>query len=171
MVLGRAIFALKSTRPVHDVYSFVVGIYFLSGVWYAVDWTSTKIHAVYTRGTGPIDSRTVLGMLWTASKVVAKLTYFILAFGVLMPFTLGLIVELFVVLPLRNAIDEDTSVIFMVVRVCVLTLSVSNDYNLFVFVIVSASQGLTFLVYGQLGLGSWFIVHEDHSPDLDSPPQ
>lgn len=143
MVLGRAIFALKSTRPVHDVYSFVVGIYFLSGIWCAVDWTSTKIHAIYTLGTGPIDSRAVLGVLWTTFKVAAKLTYFVLAFGVLMPFTLGLMVELFVVLPLRNAIDEDASVIFMVVRVCVLTLSISNDYSLFVFIIVPTSQVLT----------------------------
>ncbi|KAF9543697.1 hypothetical protein EC957_000552 [Mortierella hygrophila] len=114
MVLGRAIFSLKSTRPVHDVYSFVVGIYFLSGIWYAVDWTSAKIHMIYTRGTGPINSRAVLNMLWTASKMATKLTYFVLAFGILMPFTLGLMVELFVVLPLRNAIDEEANVIFMV---------------------------------------------------------
>ncbi|KAF9150172.1 hypothetical protein BG015_008029 [Linnemannia schmuckeri] len=114
MVLGRAIFSLKSTRPVHDVYSFVVGIYSLSGIWYMLDWTTTKIHTIYTRGTGPINSRAVLSMLWTASKMAAKLTYFVLAFGVLMPFILGLMVELFVVLPLRNAIDEDANVIFMV---------------------------------------------------------
>ncbi|KAF9128967.1 hypothetical protein BGW39_004579 [Mortierella sp. 14UC] len=114
MVLGRAIFSLKSTRSVHDVYSFVVGIYILSGVWHAVDWTWAKVHTLYTRGTGPIDSRAVFRALWTTSKLVAKLTYFVIAFGILMPFTLGLMVELFVVLPLRNAIDEDASVIFMV---------------------------------------------------------
>ncbi|KAG0279290.1 hypothetical protein BGZ95_001712 [Linnemannia exigua] len=114
MVLGRAIFSLKSTRPVHDVYSFVVGVYFLSGVWYTVDKAWTKLHMLYTRGTGPIDIRVVLKGLWTAFKLVAKMTYFVLAFGVLMPFTLGLMVELFVVLPLRNAIDEDANVIFMV---------------------------------------------------------
>ncbi|KAF8946593.1 hypothetical protein BGZ47_000121 [Haplosporangium gracile] len=78
------------------------------------NWTSTKIHTIYTRDTGPINGRAVLGMLWTASKMAAKLTYFVMAFGVLMPFTLGLMVELFVVLPLRNAIDEDANVIFMV---------------------------------------------------------
>ncbi|KAF9913002.1 hypothetical protein EC991_005870 [Linnemannia zychae] len=114
MILGRAIFSLKSARPIHDVYSFVVGIYFLSGVWYAVNWTWSKVHMLYTRGTRPIDSRAVFSALWATSKLVAKLTYFVLTFGILMPFTLGLMVELFVVLPLRNAIDEDANVIFMV---------------------------------------------------------
>lgn len=55
--------------------------------------------------------------------MAAKLTYFVLTFGILMPFILGLMVELFIVLPLRNAIDEDANVIFMVVRVCALSLS------------------------------------------------
>ncbi|KAF9100105.1 hypothetical protein BGX23_006069 [Mortierella sp. AD031] len=114
MVLGRAIFSLKSSRPVHDVYSFVVGIYFLSGIWYAMDWISAKVHWISSRSAGTINSGFIVSELWDTFKVVTKLVYFGLAFGVLMPFTLGFMVELFVVLPLRNAIDEDASVIFMV---------------------------------------------------------
>lgn len=67
--------------------------------------------------------------------MTAKLTYFVLTFGILMPFTLGLMVELFIVLPLRNAIDEDASVIFMVVRVCALSLGFEQLRFFFILVL------------------------------------
>ncbi|KAF9928520.1 hypothetical protein FBU30_002319 [Linnemannia zychae] len=53
-------------------------------------------------------------LLWTSVMTFLVLSVITPTFGVLMPFTLGLIIELFIVLPLRNAIDEDANVIFMV---------------------------------------------------------
>ncbi|KAF9098672.1 hypothetical protein BGX27_000753 [Mortierella sp. AM989] len=114
MVLGRAIFTLKTDRQVHDIYSILVGAYFLCGLWYLVDWISAKIHAVSSRGLQPVDIEAQLKAVWTLCRMTVKLIYFGLAFGIIMPFILGLMIELFIILPLRTTIEEKTSIIFVV---------------------------------------------------------
>lgn len=113
-MLGRAIFTLKTDRQVHDIYSILVGAYFLCGLWYLVDWISAKIHAVSSRGLQPVDIEAQLKAVWTLCRMTVKLIYFGLAFGIIMPFILGLMIELFIILPLRTTIEEKTSIIFVV---------------------------------------------------------
>ncbi|KAG0012247.1 hypothetical protein BGZ80_000100 [Entomortierella chlamydospora] len=114
MVLGRAIFQLKTDRQVHDIYSILVGVYVLCGLWYLVDWVSAKVYTISSQGLQPIDFKTQINAVWSLCRTVAKLIYFGLAFGIIIPFALGLMIELFIILPLRASIEEKTSIIFVV---------------------------------------------------------
>lgn len=114
VVAGRAIFRLKTERHVHDIYSILVGVYFLRGLWYVLDWTASKAQIVLSHGLQPIDITDQIRGFWHLLKLAAKLVYFGLTFGVAMPFLLGFMVELYVILPLRSAMNDDFGVIFMV---------------------------------------------------------
>ncbi|KAG0245360.1 hypothetical protein BGX31_007432 [Mortierella sp. GBA43] len=114
MVAGRAIFGLKTERHVQDIYSIIVGLYFLRGLWYVLDWVTTKIQEVASHGLQPIDTIAQISSVWRLFKLSTKVVYFGLTFGVLMPFLLGFMVELYVFLPLRSTLNDDYSMAFMV---------------------------------------------------------
>ncbi|KAF9916042.1 hypothetical protein BX616_004748 [Lobosporangium transversale] len=114
MVLGRAIFALKTKRHVHDIYSILVGVYFLRGLWCLLEWTVNKVQTISSQGLQPIDPKAQLRVVWDLSKAAAKVLYFGIVFGAIMPFILGFLMELFVVLPLRHAVEDETNMIFVV---------------------------------------------------------
>ncbi|KAF9205594.1 hypothetical protein BGZ49_003806 [Haplosporangium sp. Z 27] len=89
----------------------------------AILWTSVVSFLVLsvvvpnrisTQGVEPFDVKAQLKALLGICKLVAKLAYFGVAFGIIMPFTLGLMIELFIILPLRTTIEEKTSIIFVV---------------------------------------------------------
>ncbi|KAI1300378.1 hypothetical protein EDD11_006222 [Mortierella claussenii] len=104
-VLGRAVLALKTNRAVHDIYSIMVGVYVLRGLWSLLDWISSKWHSFVTHGLQPINVRTQLQTVWGLFRTTAKLAYFGLTFGVIIPFLLGFMMELFVILPIRSSIE------------------------------------------------------------------
>ncbi|KAF8933404.1 hypothetical protein BGZ58_006378 [Dissophora ornata] len=116
VIVGRAIVKLKTERQVHDVYAALIGVYALRGVWFVVDWTSSKILTITSHGLQPIDFKAQIRVAKDLFHLGAKLLYFGLMFGILMPFTLGLMVELYVVLPLRTSVDDpESGIIFAVI--------------------------------------------------------
>ncbi|KAF9935167.1 hypothetical protein BGZ65_003465 [Modicella reniformis] len=114
MVVGRAIFRLKTERHLNDIYSILVGVYSLRGLWYILDWIASKLQAIFSHGIRPINITNQFRGSSHFVKLGAKLIYFGLVFCVAMPFLLGFMVELYVILPLRNAMNDDFGVIFMV---------------------------------------------------------
>ncbi|KAG0367360.1 hypothetical protein BC939DRAFT_443427 [Gamsiella multidivaricata] len=114
MIVGRAVFKLKSERQVHDIYSVLVGVYVLRGLWSVLHWSLSTARYITSHGLQPIDPKAQLRTAWNMCRLAMKLLYFGITFGVILPFILGLMVELFVILPLRNALEGDSDVIFAV---------------------------------------------------------
>lgn len=103
-------------RAVHDVYSFVVGVYVVGIVWRIQEWLATGYGAIKAAGAPRVDIRAQLTTVLETGTIVAKTAFFGLAFGVLLPFLLGFMVELFLILPLRTALGDDVKMIFTMVR-------------------------------------------------------
>ncbi|KAG9309896.1 hypothetical protein JVU11DRAFT_9928 [Chiua virens] len=99
--LGRHFFALISSLTVHDGYSFLAGFYILWGC-YLVAKAAESMDRRRQRvtGDGPRPDFAVYfakqSLLW-----VTKITYMALFLGVLTPILLGLVVDVYIVLPIR----------------------------------------------------------------------
>ncbi|KAG0317227.1 hypothetical protein BGZ99_006435 [Dissophora globulifera] len=116
IVTGRAIFRLKMERPVHDIYSFLAGVYFLRGFWFILHWSTAKVQKIASQGLQPISFKAQLRAVWGLCWLAAKVVYFGVTFGVILPFILGIMVELFVILPVRTAIDDPDMGIILVLN-------------------------------------------------------
>lgn len=93
--------ALFTERKFHDTNSFAIGFYFLYALWYLVDWISLKAHVITTQGLQPIDMKTQMKALYHGVGTVLSLAFFFFAFILFIPFQLGLIFELYLILPLQ----------------------------------------------------------------------
>ncbi|KAJ7777220.1 hypothetical protein B0H16DRAFT_1301759 [Mycena metata] len=103
--LGRSFFALFVPRAVHDGYSFIAGSYLLWGCYLfgrAVDRLDKR-----RQRRGGDEQRADLrllvfkrGLLWTA-----KITYMTLFLGILIPTLISLVVDLYIILPIRLSLD------------------------------------------------------------------
>ncbi|KAF9318740.1 hypothetical protein BG003_010668 [Podila horticola] len=102
MVVGRMLLALFTERKFHDTNSFAIGFYFLYALWYLVDWISLKAHVITTQGLQPIDMKTQMKALYHGVGTVLSLAFFFFAFILFIPFQLGLIFELYLILPLQT---------------------------------------------------------------------
>ncbi|KAF9987057.1 hypothetical protein BGZ75_001097 [Mortierella antarctica] len=112
-VLGREIFAMKTDRKVHDVYSFIVGVYAVRCCWFLMDWMLSQYRVVASGGVQSIDAYAQLRTLSRLCKTFGKLLYFGLSFGVVIPFFLGLLFELYVVLPFRSYGELENGIMFV----------------------------------------------------------
>ncbi|KAG0032808.1 hypothetical protein BGZ82_006385 [Podila clonocystis] len=101
MVVGRMLLALFTERKYHDSNSFAIGFYFLYALWYLVDWITAKAHVITTQGLQPIDMKTQMKALYHGVGTVLSLAFFFFAFILFIPFQLGLIFELYLILPLQ----------------------------------------------------------------------
>ncbi|KAF9127020.1 hypothetical protein BGW39_006175 [Mortierella sp. 14UC] len=112
LVLGRFLVTFMTDRAVHDVYSFVVGAYVVGIAWRIQEWASTAYNGLKSEEALKVDVRAHLTAVFDTVKIVAKAAYFGLTFGVLLPFLLGFMAELFMIIPLRTALGEDVKIIF-----------------------------------------------------------
>ncbi|KAK7687757.1 hypothetical protein QCA50_008976 [Cerrena zonata] len=107
IVLGRALFRAFTSRPIHDGYSFIVGFYSL--------WAAYLFYTILPRmdrhrqrhgGELPRASFPLYlakrGLLW-----FAKIFYLAFFFGVVIPTLVALVVELYLVLPIRHAYNPE----------------------------------------------------------------
>lgn len=114
-VVGREIFSLKTDRKVHDVYSFIVGVYAVRCCWFLMDWALSQYRIIASGGVQSIDAKAQLRTLSRLCKTFGKLLYFGLSFGVIIPFFLGLLFELYVVLPFRSLGELENGIMFVMV--------------------------------------------------------
>ncbi|KAI0064059.1 hypothetical protein BV25DRAFT_1990235 [Artomyces pyxidatus] len=105
--LGRQIFKLFTEKEVHDGYSFLVGFYSLWACWtigYAVD------HLDRRRQRQSSDEPRAKFPLFLAKRSflwLAKVTYMAFFLGVVMPILIALVVEVYMVLPIRLTLDPN----------------------------------------------------------------
>ncbi|KAF9116092.1 hypothetical protein BGX27_004889 [Mortierella sp. AM989] len=111
LILGRNLLALLIERQVHDVYSFGIGVYTISTIWYIQHCLFSVHRWISSQSLPPTNIYTHLKKLLDVGKRVAKLVYFVLVFGIVFPFTLGLMMELFVIIPLRTVVNDNPGVV------------------------------------------------------------
>lgn len=101
ITLGRSFFRLFTSRDIHDGYSFIVGFYL---VWmcYLIGKAVDRLDKRRQRrnGDAPRANLHVLvlkrGLLW-----VAKTLYMVFFLGVIIPVLLAVVIDLYVILPVR----------------------------------------------------------------------
>ncbi|KAF6753084.1 hypothetical protein DFP72DRAFT_903296 [Ephemerocybe angulata] len=100
--LGRSVFLIFTSREVHDGYSLMVGFYLLWACYLvgkSVDRLDKRRQRVRVDDGPHADLRLLVvkrGLLW-----IAKSLYMGISLGVVVPILLALVVDLYVVLPLR----------------------------------------------------------------------
>lgn len=101
--IGRRFFALFTPSELHDGYSFLVGFYLLWAC-YAISQASERMNKRRLRINGPKPGFMVFfakrSLLW-----LSKITYMVVMFGIVIPTLLGLVVDVYVILPIRLGLD------------------------------------------------------------------
>src|SRR5690554_1838853 len=115
VILGRSLLTLATERQVHDIYAFVIGVYVISGIWHLQEWLLSVHRTVTSHGFPSIEIGACARSVMYVGKLIAKVVYFGAVFGILFPLTLGLMMELFLIIPLRSADHNNTGVIFVIV--------------------------------------------------------
>ncbi|KAI8089411.1 uncharacterized protein BX664DRAFT_262675 [Halteromyces radiatus] len=103
--LGRYLFkAFVTEKAVHDVYSFATGAYVMVSLGLAIDWTMNKYQAWQD---GSATSTEILE--WTKEKLqlCGKVLYLATTLGFIVPLLLGVMVDLYLFMPLRYSIHDD----------------------------------------------------------------
>ncbi|KAI0358245.1 hypothetical protein OH77DRAFT_1475139 [Trametes cingulata] len=103
ILLGRGFFRLFLPYDVHDGYSFIIGFYLLWGCWLvgtALDRMDKRRQRRWSEGARAEWPLFVLkrSLLW-----VAQASYMLATLGVIMPTLLGLVVELYMIQPIKHA--------------------------------------------------------------------
>ncbi|KAH9479708.1 ERAD-associated E3 ubiquitin-protein ligase doa10 [Psilocybe cubensis] len=99
--LGRSFFRLFTPREVHDGYSFIIGFYLL-WVCYLTAKAVDRLDKRRQRRSadGPRADLYILvlkrGLLW-----IAKTAYMVLFLGIVLPTLLALVIDLYIILPIR----------------------------------------------------------------------
>ncbi len=107
ILLGRGVFNLFTDRQMHDGYAFLVGFYALWGCWVVghaverMDKRRQRRSADDARGNWPLYFLK-RSLLW-----LAKISYIVFSVGIVVPALLGLVVELYIVMPIRLSLNPD----------------------------------------------------------------
>lgn len=105
--LGRSFFRLFTPRDVHDGYSLLIGFY-LVWVCYLIARAVDRLDKRRQRrsGDGPRANLHVLvlkrGLLW-----VAKTVYMVFCLGIVIPILLAIVIDLYMILPIRFTLDPN----------------------------------------------------------------
>lgn len=123
MILGRILFSLSTERQVHDVYSFAIGVYAISGMWYLQEWLLFVVQDISASRLHWISELEIILAKFVTYGV--RYLYFTSIFAFIFPLSLGLLVEIFVIGPLKAALYGDNGIVFAFVsdssRVAILT--------------------------------------------------
>ncbi|GET00217.1 RING finger membrane protein [Rhizophagus clarus] len=115
LLTGRYIFKsiLHHQRAVHDLYTFTVGLYVLWAHYVAIEWITNKIQAIAERQDRNIDWAMVRQKMLQGIIVVVKILYLVLFFGMVIPFLLSLVIELYVILPWKKPTTDIPVISFL----------------------------------------------------------
>lgn len=110
-LLGRGVFNALLAREVHDGYSFLTGFYLLWGAW----TVGKSLDRLDKRRQRERDWRGPKAewSLWVAKRVMrwlANITYMVFTLGFVLPTLVAIVVELYLVLPLRLTLNPNMQV-------------------------------------------------------------
>lgn len=109
MLLGRAVFSIMLGREVHDGYSFIVGVY-LFWACYAFGKAIDRMDKRRQRrgGDGPRAELAFYvakrSLLWSV-----KISYMVLFLGIVVPTLIAIVVELYLLMPIRYFFNSQTT--------------------------------------------------------------
>ncbi|XP_006462126.1 hypothetical protein AGABI2DRAFT_118987 [Agaricus bisporus var. bisporus H97] len=105
ITLGRSVFRLFTSRDVHDGYSLILGFYLLVACYLcgrAIDRLDKRRQRRSPEGSRA-DLRVLVikrGLLW-----LAKISFMMATLGVVLPILVAIVMDLYVILPVRLALD------------------------------------------------------------------
>lgn len=107
ILLGRGLFHLVTTRDVHDGYSFIAGFYLLWACYIfgkAVDRMDKR-----RQRRGPDGPRAVFSVFFVKRSLLwlANISYMVLFLGLVLPTLISLVMDFYIILPIRLAINPD----------------------------------------------------------------
>ncbi|RUS31209.1 hypothetical protein BC938DRAFT_478246 [Jimgerdemannia flammicorona] len=113
LIVGRYFFKnyLTPGRTVHDIYSFTFGLYVMWAVVLIVEWCVRRYRTL-KRNNWRVDIHVVARKAKESITMMSKLAYLLVAFGVVIPFLLGLLVELYIIMPLKTPVTEAPVIFF-----------------------------------------------------------
>ncbi|RHZ59499.1 hypothetical protein Glove_363g39 [Diversispora epigaea] len=108
LLTGRYIFKsfIQPDRPVHDIYCFTIGIYVMWLLGISFDWMIRKAQIILEKRNNNINWKVIRNKILNEAIVVFKVTYLLVAFGVVIPFLLSLVVELYFLLPWKKPVTD-----------------------------------------------------------------
>jgi len=102
--LGRSFFKFFTSREVHDGYSFIIGFYLIWMCYLFARAIDRLDKRRQRRGHAPRADLYILvvkrGLLWSA-----KIIYMMLSLGIVIPILLAIVIDLYVVFPVRFTLD------------------------------------------------------------------
>jgi E3 ubiquitin-protein ligase MARCH6 len=106
LTLGRSFFRLFTPRDVHDGYSFIVGFY-LIWVCYLIARAVDKLDRRRKRRSDDDGPRAELGLLVAKRGLLwlAKVGYMAFSLGIVVPILLAIVIDLYIVLPIRFSVN------------------------------------------------------------------
>ncbi|OZJ01696.1 hypothetical protein BZG36_05489, partial [Bifiguratus adelaidae] len=99
LALGRYLLTtfVTSGRAVHDIYTITTGLYLLWALLFVVRWTWQKVQAKKQN-----QARITLADVVGFSRVVSVwMSFLVVAFGLLLPLLFGLLMELYLIMPIK----------------------------------------------------------------------
>jgi E3 ubiquitin-protein ligase MARCH6 len=104
--LGRSFFRLFTPRVVHDGYSFIIGFY-LIWVCYLIARAVDRLERRRTRRSDADAPRAELGLLEAKRGLLwmAKIVFMTFALGIVVPTLLAVVIDLYIVLPIRFSLN------------------------------------------------------------------
>jgi len=107
ILLGRAVFNLFTRRQMHDGYSFLVGSYALWGCWVVGHTLDRMEKRRQRRGADEARGNWPLYFLKRSILWLAKISYIVFFVGIVIPALIGLVVELYMIMPIRLSLNPD----------------------------------------------------------------
>ncbi|KAN0128787.1 hypothetical protein V8E53_013374 [Lactarius tabidus] len=107
ILLGRAVFNLFTRRQMHDGYSFLVGSYALWGCWVVGHTLDRMEKRRQRRGADEARGNWPLYFLKRSILWLAKISYVVFFVGIVIPALIGLVVELYMIMPIRLSLNPD----------------------------------------------------------------
>ena len=107
ILLGRAVFNLFTRRQMHDGYAFLAGSYTLWGCWVVGHTLDRMEKRRQRRGTDEARGNWPLYFLKRSILWLAKISYIVFFVGFVIPALVGLVVELYMIMPIRLSLNPD----------------------------------------------------------------
>lgn len=112
---GRAVFRLFTTHPLHDGYSFIIGFYlvwwsYLIGSLFAKIRVRRQRHFLgrqFEQGEGRVRANWLLFIFKRVAVYFSKIVWLGIWMGFIMPTLVSIAVELYLVIPLRHAVNPN----------------------------------------------------------------
>ncbi|RIB06064.1 hypothetical protein C2G38_542961 [Gigaspora rosea] len=115
LLTGRFIFQtiLHYERPVHDLYTFTVGLYVMWSLGVTLEWLIRKCQVIAEKRDHYADWADIRRKIWQGIIIFAKIAYLFISFGIVIPFLLSLVIELYIILPWKKPTTDVPMISFL----------------------------------------------------------